>query len=396
MHMIWKRIAVLIAAGILVGCSGGETADVPEHILQMENVTIYSHEDVAGADTVRLVRDQVFGDDENLLIGTVGQVRTDAFGRVLISDSQQRTIHLFDSDGRYLTHFGREGDGPGEFQWMGTMQIRSNELVAYDPNGRKLNIFDLGTGTESEPELSNTIRISGESWDEFPEPGFTNPVFHSLRGDGSMLLHSRSSPLGYREDPDFEGVERYYRTVAGSSQAPEPVFEVEMPDHIVTEWFTIPPPFAAREIMTVSPVDRIYSARTDYFLIRKHDSEGNEVRAFYYPFSQKELTRADAVQSVEGQEQLEDAVRRMDLPEKWPALNRMFIDDTSRIWVSVITEHDDIDEWWLLGESGELQARFSVDESKRIVHVNGNSLYTQEDDEETGLQTVVRYRMEMP
>ncbi|TVR32953.1 MAG: 6-bladed beta-propeller [Balneolaceae bacterium] len=390
-----------IPAGLLLwtmatGCTGNDAIpEAPDHILALENVTIYSSADVENADTLKLVREQIFSDTDENPITTFGAVIADSLGRVYIGDRNQRTVHLFEQDGEYQGRIGREGDGPGEFRWVGAMDIHDNGLYVYDPNGGKINLFEVGTGVGNLPEYETSIVIGGDSWNDFPEEGFMNPGFHSVRSDGSLFLTSRTSPFLYRENPDSLGVSRYYRWTGDSSEQPEVFFEISEPKYIVTDMFFIPPQFATRGLATISSDDQIYSANTGEFLIHLHDAEGNRLSSFYYPFEKHELTRSEAVNSVDDIDQLRDAVQSMELPGTWPALRQMIADNSGRVWISVYTGSENATEWWVLEESGQLLARFKLPDGMSIARVNKSHLYTRETDEETGLQKVVRYRIEI-
>lgn len=300
-----RKYLSFIPAGLLLwtmatGCTGNDVMpEAPEHILAMENVTIYTSADVENADTLKLVREQIFSDTDENPITTFGAVIVDSLGRVYIGDRNQRTVHLFEHDGEYHGRIGREGDGPGEFRWVGAMDIHDNRLYVYDPNGRKINVFNPGTESRNLPKYESAIVIGSDSWNDFPETDFVYPGFHSVRSDGSLLLTSRTSPILYREHPDTTGVRRYYLWSGEYDEQPEVIFEVAEPKHITYQWFIIPPPFATRGLMAMSGDERIYSANTGEFLIHVHDSEGNRHSSFYYPFENRELTRREAVNSVE-------------------------------------------------------------------------------------------------
>lgn len=395
-HQLIRGLAILLVV-ITTACSGADDDTwVPEHILEMENVRIYDHADIEAADTLTLVREQVFMDTDENPISSFGAVLSDSFGRVLIGDRSQFAIHVFDRDGDYIGRFGREGSGPGEFRWVGGMDLHNNRLYIHDVNGRRINIFNLGSDAYALPVFESAVMIGSDNWENFPEPGFVNPGFHSVRSDGSILLASRTSPVLYREYPDSIGVNRYYFWNSNSNQQPEAIFEISEPKHIVTDWFIIPPPFATRGLMAKSGNDRIFSANTRDFLIKTYEADGGYKSAFYYPLQKRELTRSDAVKSVEQHgEELQDAVRSMPIPDTWPALRQIFADNSGRLWVLVYPENDGINEWYVMEESGKLLARFELPDATSIARVNNEFLYTRETDEETGLQQVVRYRIEI-
>lgn len=98
---------------ICIGCSNRSAVDLPEHIKNqdLDNLTIYQV-DVQPNQTIQLICEQAFGNSEDVLIGNPSQLEADHSGRVYIGDSQQKSIHVFQPDGNYLSSFGREGQGP--------------------------------------------------------------------------------------------------------------------------------------------------------------------------------------------------------------------------------------------------------------------------------------------
>lgn len=388
-----KKVIIGISFIVLwIGCSNQQSIELPAHVEDLENLRVYSP-DVEPAYQIHLEREQTFGETEEVLIGTPGQLVVDNSGRVYISDTQKLTVHIFQPDSNYLVSFGGEGEGPGEFHWVGNMDIQSNQLFVFDPNQRGVNVFTFTPEPHSIPEYSHTINLSGENWKRVAEEGFMSPGLHSIRNDGSLLLVSRNSPLLYREDPEFQGHIQYYLLDKEGTNVSDKIFELRMPEHIVTEWFTLPPPFYGRGLMALSADDHIFSAWTDDFLIKVHDSDGNYQRAFYHPVTKSALSRDEAINSMDDHEQLQNAVRSIQLPETWPALNQMFIDDKNRIWVATIVDDLEVYDWWILDEYGELLARFTWPRNQAIRLVKNDYLYTPETEEETGLQQIVKYRI---
>ncbi|SHE30537.1 6-bladed beta-propeller protein [Fodinibius roseus] len=381
---------------ICIGCSNRSAVDLPEHIKNqdLENLTIYQA-DVQPNQTIQLIREQAFGNSEDVLIGNPSQLEADRSGRVYIGDSQQKSIHVFQPDGNYLSSIGREGQGPGEFQWIGNMQILSDELFIYDPNSHRLNVFRIPENSNTAPEFLHSVVISGDNFEGIPEANFMSPRLYRIRNDGSLILFSRNSIFQYRQDPEFQGVTRYYLVNMEDETSIDTIFEMDMPEHIVTEWFTIPAPFNARGLMALSSDDRIFSVWTDDILIKVHSPDGVYERSFYYPFVNHDLNREDAINSMDDHEQLQKAVRSMELPKTWPALDRMFIDDKDRIWIATIVDDLDIFEWWVMNEEGELLTRFNWPRSKQIVKVKNGKLYARKTEEETGLEEIVRYDIKM-
>src|SRR5699024_6951902 len=128
------------------GCSQTDSPEIPEYIQELENLTIYSTEGEPVLD-MRLIRDQTFGSSAEQLIGKVDILAVDSEERVFIADLELRTIHIFDSEGRYLKRLGKGGRGPGEFVIGPVPFIGLNRLFAFDPTQRRMSVFSLDSLT---------------------------------------------------------------------------------------------------------------------------------------------------------------------------------------------------------------------------------------------------------
>src|SRR5699024_260283 len=250
----WLGYAVLI---LLCSCTMEEEVEVPAHIENLENLTV--HHAGQQADTVHLESEQIFGNAEDVLIGSPSQLEADSSGRVYIGDSQQKSIHIFQPDGSYFTSIGGEGNGPGEFQWIGNMQILSRKLFVYDSNSSRFNVFRIPENLHIAHQFSHSVSVTRDNFEGIPEASFMPPELYRIRSDGSLILSSRNSIFQYREDPEFQGVIRYYLANMEDDTSADMIFEMDMPEHITTEWFTIPAPFNAGGLMALSSDDRIYS-----------------------------------------------------------------------------------------------------------------------------------------
>jgi hypothetical protein len=75
------------------------------------------------------------------LIGSLGLIAMTDDGWILITDPKDTNIKLFDPAGEYVKSWGRKGQGPGEFQYVGTMDYRKPFLTVADA-GRGVQIFE--------------------------------------------------------------------------------------------------------------------------------------------------------------------------------------------------------------------------------------------------------------
>ena len=66
----------------------------------------------------------------------------DGAGRIIVGDAADE-VRLYDGGGSYLDAFGRQGEGPGEFRSLISVQPHSaDSILAWDGPGRRVSIFD--------------------------------------------------------------------------------------------------------------------------------------------------------------------------------------------------------------------------------------------------------------
>jgi hypothetical protein len=399
-------VLCVICLLILAGCSSEKDGDIPEHLKDSENLTDYppdpQPEEQTKADSeperhieLEFVREESFGETDGVYLGRMSGVAVDNSDRVFIGDTDQKTIHVFDPDGSYRTSLGREGQGPGEFNAISVsipMRIHSNRLFVADVSGiipHRINVYFLDS-----MEFSHTVNLIAENRGDFEELAGYFPDQFYPRNDGTFLV-SYKRPL---EINDPESYIRYFIQDSNGRIISDQVFEQNDLTYLpytypngYTVAFSFP--FLGKSLFTVSDDDQLYSAWTEDFLIEVHDPHGEYLRAFEHPIEKKAFNQREY---IEGKV---DAVRRMireanDLPQTWPALESMFFDNENRLWVSAIVDDDEVYEWWVLQETGEVIARFEWPRDEPIEVVNNGYIYTRETDE-MDVASIVRYRIEM-
>jgi len=393
---------VLFIVGVFYGCTPVENKpfEIPKNIQALNNVFIFSQEDIAITDSVRLIRDQVFGDTEDVYIGRVREFISDESGKIFIVDSApgSRTIHVYASDGSYITNLGREGRGPGEFLNPCCLRIRSNQLFVFDHGLARLTIYSADS-----LDLQEIINMDQDRMDnsgQLQEKRFLNYYFL----DDETLLLEFTKPQNYFDEKP--GSLHYYTVDASFQQLGKEVFEQQQimeswgiwHGNRIMKYF----PFFHKPLLTVTQSGRIFTASSDEFFIQEYSSRGEVKGGFYYPVKKIRVNRNDAIISAN---EMDRAIAdNVDIPDHWPVMKFMWSDDKDRIWISTFTEYVDELTWWIIEPNGELTARFHwpgdrhaypLLDGKTFKHIRGDYFYTREDDKETGLQTVVRYRIEL-
>lgn len=151
-----KQQFFLLLIIVTCGCTPQEKDQIPKQLQKLKNLTVYSADAKSGK-TISFKKSAVYENSEKVLIGKMGDLAVDSLGRVFIADVEKQLIHVFEPGGRFITQFGREGKGPGEFSYIKKLQIRNNLLYATDSNfgTQKVHIFTLDT-----PAGDKTIELA--------------------------------------------------------------------------------------------------------------------------------------------------------------------------------------------------------------------------------------------
>jgi len=101
---------------------------------------------VFGVRPLELAEDLTLGNDsdKNLFFYKVRAVKTDRDGNILVLDSGNFRIQVFDKNGRFIRTMGRQGQGPAEFQLPVRMELNdtTGRLFVHDVMTQSLAIFD--------------------------------------------------------------------------------------------------------------------------------------------------------------------------------------------------------------------------------------------------------------
>ncbi len=390
---IFKFPAIIVPSYFLllfaVGCSSTPDVEIPEEIASLENLAVIEP-DAEPQNSFEFKPVARFGDNDEVLVGRFGGSAVDNRGRVFIADSDQNVIHAFDSYGSYITQVGREGQGPGEFGNISTPRVDDNFLYAYDWSQRQINAFDLES-----LQFSHVVRLMREDWNIEELEGLY-PNGYYIRSDGSFLVNY-SGFFTRGQDDNEERFHPIFRISGEEEIDPEPVFRQRAPQTLTDQsgdsFAVMYSPFLRMPLLDVAGDDRILSAWSEEFLIKFFSPDGDYEKAIYSPYQRSQLDRGEMIDRYED-DPWRRIIRNADMPEVWPALRHLNIDDENRIWVSTIIDDQELYQWWVINPDGELQTRFEWPRNRNIQSIRNGHLYVQETDPETDLQQIVKYRIE--
>lgn len=377
---------LLLTIGLFIGCNTpgeqpGESGDraalpgsleLPEQVRQMENLAAYDSATPPRYE-IRFTEEVTYeGVPMNFApsLGGFGpDVAVDDSGRVYRINRQRKNIQIQNPDGSLRGTLGRQGRGPGEFVDLTSIMLHGDRLYAYDPNQIRVQVFALDPA-----ELERVVNLEPQEFSGEGEVGFGRPVATFYPLEGGNLLAGISEVE--REEGNFTG---YYILDSEGELISEKIIELMQRGRIQ---FTsergagstqLP---AGREgIMDVASDGTIYQANTGEFLIRIYNADGEYRRAIWYPYENDPVETSEMLERYS--RDLYDRFPKEEIPGSWPALERLFVDNERRIWISTIPDDKEIRQWWVLSGEGELLARFSWNNEERLETVKNGHLYVR-------------------
>ncbi|HET8864787.1 MAG TPA: 6-bladed beta-propeller [Gracilimonas sp.] len=365
--------------------------EIPQHIQEVENLTIFPG-DSEPLYSIALIPAQSFGETgEPYLTRILGCV-VDDHGGVIIHSADanyEQILHVYNAYGTYHAQLGRQGRGPGEYGNIVGIQAKAGKVFVLDYTSQRLNEY-------STKDYSFMRSILLENWKSGDGLRFG---YIEARNDGNYLLvfsENRSKPG--RLESKYQVMDH-----AGNKVSAEPLvfpygFRIKVGQSIRP---TMPITFLGTTLTALSHEDALYAVWTNDFLIKKYDAKGEYQSAIYYPiqgspFDLNEYSKTQLFSPKVGD--IEKAFATMDeeLPENFPVVDKLMVDDKNRIWVAVPAGAErEYYEWWILNETGELLAKLVLPKDQRIYDIKNGHLYSKETDEETGAEFVIKYRVEL-
>ena len=391
--MIKNSIALVLTVFLillLAGCSSEPDEEIPDDIKSLENLTVIP-KDQEPSQTIDFKRNARFGETEEVVVGEIESIAVDDQERVFIADGGQNVIHAYKPNAQYLRKIGSEGKGPGEFTRIFSLRHQGNRLYAYDSEQDRINTFNLDSFT-----FSHAVPLTRENRD-IEELSNTSPKSFYVSGNGKLLVSFiEYFSMGNEEDTDRSTL--FYWMDQEGNIVSDKVFEQKARKSITGTAgggrVVVPAPFGRKSIFVGGPEDTFYGTWNEDFLIKKYNAKGEYRQAIYYPYSKSPLEIEDVLEKFD-HEPIHDLIRNADRPDSWPAIHSMKVDDQSRIWVSTITDDLDSYQWWVISSEGKLLAKFTWPRSRSLEVVKNGSAYTHETDEETSVERIVRYGIEM-
>lgn len=346
---------------------------------------------------------QTFTESEQVPFGTIVTAAVASNGVVYIADNTHLGVHVYSADGTYQQTFGRQGSGPGEFQMIRKILIDPARVHVFDAMQRMVHVFDrqsyahLRSMALGDAQGQPQQRRSGGMGSRFPVDLFL------LDGGNEYLvvLQDMMQPSTlFAEVIDSAGRPKEGRSVQlkggdGSEQRSGGM-------RIVANV-----PFMHRTLLAVTESGaflRNWNAALEFEWL---DEKGEPAESFSHLHRAVPLERSaldtyfeNAQARVVGggggsaRPAMAGMLAQMELPDHWPVVQRIVIDDNDRIWAETIVSDLETRKWMLFSRSGEVLGTANWDIGTEVVKADGDIVYLRETDDD-GITQVTRYRMTM-
>ena len=330
--------------------------------------------------------------------GTVVSLAADSLDRVFVADQMAGTIEVFDSAGAQVAEYGGKGNGPGEFQFLTSVGLDGEDLVALDRHLGRLTVWRSDGGVATREWPSDSLGAPG---------GF-------LTGDAGLYLVGqvrRGPPVVYYTTPPVENTTprpeiRYalfhargtlealpaLRDTAVDAEGPR----CHSPGHLVG----LRAFFPTGPLRAFLPGHELAMASTERFRIDVVDAiTGDTARTIledYPPIPVTDRVWERAAREFRETENRYGAFTNCRLddlrPSVRPPIRAAFSDDTGRLWAEIPTP-EGFDA--VVFKDGQLIARFPFprrDARVAPVVARGKLYVVSVDD--LGVQAVEVYRVD--
>jgi len=397
-----KRFSMaLLTSAINWGCSGDSPPDpATYHQTDSDGVTIVLSTrpnwpetggwQLAAEPTLRI--GEVEGAAE-YLFSRVADTRMIHDTVILVADGRSNELRFFDTSGRFLYSVGREGEGPGEFEYLfGLPNCYGDSIVAADISDR-LSIFtNSGEFVRVVQAYSSPLRQ-------------ISPYQFACGGEGLTVVNGWGSAMTDPEDRFFRSFSHVYiGSVDGGAQ-------VDLGEFIASErWGTQsggvitgsrPHPFGRQTRLAVAE-GKVYVGTSESHEVRVYDPDGVLQRLIRWEGDDLTLNSDVADEYFEFEIQrappgARPGMRRefgdMTLPGTRPAYSELMVDAVGNLWVWEFDPMRDATQRWLVfGREGVWLGRVTFPPRHTVTEILDDKVVAVATDD-LGVETVVVYEL---
>jgi WD40 repeat protein len=265
--------------------------------------------------------------DENYIFTHITRISIDSEGKLFVLDTRENCIKIFDSNGKYLKTYGREGGGPGELLQPLQMAVDPEDnIVIYELGNRRFSVYNnIGTHlyTLSFQKIVHNFSIgpNGKYYIEIHENDWSG------QKDGSLYKISQFTPDLKREiviDSARILDNKYFKSgnLGGN----------------------IPMAFHSKIVWSVSPSGKVVVARSEDYSIKIFSSNLELVKEIHHKDERIKVTKQEkenVLNNVKPRGRVPDYIlKQIEFPVYKPYFSNLNIDHEGYILVQTYKKED--------------------------------------------------------
>jgi hypothetical protein len=301
--------------------------------------------------------------DEYQMFRVQGAVRM-SDGRIAVANSGTSEVRIYDDTGEFITSSGSDGDGPGEFRAITSLQrLPGDTLFVYDRSLARYSILDPNGGF-----VRSSSMVGGDGG-----PG--SPMALGLFGNGYVPAQQTRGGIfafvaGEAEDPNTEMSVEFLLLRGPDSGAttigtyPAQQTRITMGEGSIS---VIRNPLAP-ETYAVADRNALFVGHSGAYEIHRYDETGAIDRIVRHVVHANPITDAEIDALIErGKESapnadaargIEASYRAMEYPETFPLFDDLLIDQVGWLWVrDYLRPTDEIGRWRIYSPDGVMTAQ---------------------------------------
>lgn len=389
MRLQTRTLCVAVGIGSSLAC--GEAAP-HEAFTTTDSAGIRIVTNLEPPDTapLRLVEDLSIGvveGDEAYMFTAISAIAVTPADTIYVLDGDAFQIKVYDTSGKHVRTFGREGDGPGEFRSPSLLTLLGDTLVVYDWRARRLSCFTLGgtllrTAQMEVPTFASGIAALDDSTIVLQtDAGYSMPPRPEREGK-TWLLHVALDGRILDTLLVTAGVDQVpHRTESMLNVLPAPFprgprWDVAPPGRVVAygrgETYEIG--------MYAYPPIRGDSIGTLRMLVRNTTPAGPVTDDDMAAYRSEWLDGDDV--TPEQRRMYEATIAQATIPDTWQAFDRLRFDARARLWVRRPPRRaDSLALWDVYHRNGRWIATYALPKSLRVRWITADAVYGNMRDE---------------
>lgn len=315
-------------------------------------------------------------------------------GRIVIANAGSYELRFYDSSGAHLASVGRQGPGPGEFEFLSRLWVRHDTIFVWDTGPNRLTVFD-GEGAlvrtvtlEAQPDLGNRNLVGGLADGTLVAVGIVGPPLVAAE-TGTMLrgtlVFSSYGPTGdlIRRLTSMPARQRYVFSKSGPIKwpfvpyAPTPVWAVGS-GHLYTG-------SGAR------PEIEVYGPNGALQMLIRWQADPVPVTDHHLAAFAAEFT-AD-IRTDQERQAAHRFLRDVPVPSTLPIYDRLLLDNENNLWVREFSvPAGSAARWWTFASDGRWMGSVRIPAEVTPLYISASHMVALQHDE-LGVECVVVHRL---